>query len=102
MFPLYTHTYKHFWMNFSTIRASDGYFCRVSTGKALHQYTFKIKVLRNNPAIVYKPLLADLALDYFTYGIYFFGLISYKLDTFRTFHILVKITDKILVKDSKK
>ena len=38
-------------MDFSTIRGSDGYFCSVSTGKALHQYTFKIKVLRNHPAI---------------------------------------------------
>ena len=40
-------------MDFSTIRGSDGYFCSVSTGKALHQYTFKIKVLRNNP-VFYK------------------------------------------------
>ena len=38
-------------MDFSTIRGSDGYFCSVSTGKGLHQYTFKIKVLRNNPAV---------------------------------------------------
>ena len=38
------------WMDFSTIRGSDGNFCSVSTGKALHQYTFKIKVFRNNPA----------------------------------------------------
>ena len=45
-------TWKYqLWMDFSTIRGSDGYFCSVSTGKALHQYTFKIQVLQNQPGI---------------------------------------------------
>ena len=38
-------------MDFSTIMGFDGYFCSVITGKALHQYTFKIKVLRNHPEL---------------------------------------------------
>ena len=42
------------WMslcNFSKNRGTDGYFASVSTGKAIHWYTFRIKVLRNQPAI---------------------------------------------------
>ena len=40
------------WMsicNFSKNRGTDGYFASVSTGKAIHWYTFRIKVLCNHP-----------------------------------------------------
>ena len=37
-------------MSTFTISGSDGDFFFVSTGRAPHQHTFKIKVLRNNPA----------------------------------------------------
>ena len=40
-----------YWTDFSTIRGPAGYFCSVSTGKALQQYTFKRKVLLNHPGL---------------------------------------------------